>query len=182
MYGVYYFISHDQKMAISGVAIFLRSYVVKDKKMVKGVIMYPGDRGVFKSDEARQRYESLFTGKAPFLPYHGVGKRYAEMKFSEEEVRSAKLEHMKRKFSEPKSVDEHFWKEDELAFQQLAYPLGIVRGWIDGDESPIDCAVRELWEETGIRADPNEFKQIGRARQTHVYEMYVSMDRAKGIG
>jgi hypothetical protein len=166
-------------MVLTGIAIFLRSHIVKDKNIIKGVIMYPGDRGIFKSEEAKKRYQDLFEGKAPFLPYHGVGQRYAETKFSEAELRNAKLEHMKRKFSAPKIVDDTFWKEDEIAFHQLVYPLGVVRGGIDGDESPISCAIRELWEETGIRADPEELKPIGQARQTQVYEMYVSMDRAK---
>lgn len=166
-------------MSITGVAIILRSHVVKNKKIKKGIIMYPGDRGVFKSEEAKKRYQNLFKGKSPFLPYHGVGKRYGEMKFSEEEIREAKLEHMRVKFSEPKIVNEAFWKEDERAFNQLTFPMGIVRGGIEGNETPLNCAIRELWEESGIRADPKELKPIGLARNTQVYEMHVSMDRAK---
>lgn len=166
-------------MSTPGVAVFLRASVYKNGKLRKGVLMYPGDRGVFATDEAKQRYAALFEGKAPFLPYHGVGKRYADQKFTDTEIRRAKLEHMERKFSRPKRVDDDFWAEEKRAFDSLVFPLGVVRGAIEGDETPLECAVREIWEETGLRVDPQELKRIGKARSTEVYEMSSSLDRAK---
>lgn len=163
-----------------GIAVFIRSHeVTKSGVLRKGVLMYPGDRGQFKTPEDRQKYEDLFEGKAPFLPYHGVGKRYAETVFTEEELRQAKLEHMQRKFSKPKSVDEEFWRAEEAAFDSLVFPIAMVRGGIEEGEDALSCAVREVWEETGLRVDPKELKVVGETRGTTVYVMSVSMDRAK---
>ena len=113
-----------------GIAVFIRSHVLKAGQVCKGVLMYPGDRGKFKTPEAKEKYEELFEGKAPFLPYHGVGKRYAETVFTVEELREAKLEHMERKFSKPKNADDAFWRGEEEAFDSLVFPLGVVRGAI----------------------------------------------------
>jgi 8-oxo-dGTP diphosphatase len=34
-----------------------------------------------------------------------------------------------------------------------AYPWGLPGGWLGRNEDPAHCAVRELWEETGLTAD-----------------------------
>ena len=162
-----------------GIAVFIRSHKVVNGKLVKGVLMYPGDRGRFKTKEAKEEYGELFEGKAPFLPYHGVGKKYGEQVFSTEDLREAKLEHMERKFSRPKQVDEAFWAAEKKAFDSLDFPLAVVRGAVEGEETSLQCAVREVWEETGLRVDPGELKHIGVARETDVYEMSCSMNRAK---
>ena len=53
-----------------------------------------------------------------------------------EELREAKLEHMERKFSKPKNADDAFWRGEEEAFDSLVFPLGVVRGAIEGNETP----------------------------------------------
>ena len=164
---------------ISGACVFIHSHRLKDGAVQHGLLLYPGDRGKFKSVEAKQRYEDLFTGAAPFLPYAEVGKKYAETTFTEEERREAILKHMKSKGWEPKEVNETFWQEDQIAQDNLVFPIGAVRERIEDGETPIQCAVRGLWEETGLKVDPNELKYKGRVRNTLVYELWTSMERAQ---
>ena len=72
---------------ISGVCVFIHSHKVKEGKLIHGLLLYPGDRGQFKTEEAKLQYQSLFKDRAPFLPYAEVGKKYAETTFTEEERR-----------------------------------------------------------------------------------------------
>ena len=164
---------------ISGACVFIHSHKVVDRKVIHGLVLYPGDRGQFKTEEAKQRYQDLFKGDAPFLPYAEVGKKYAETTFTEEERREAILKHMKSKGWEPKEVNETFWQEDQRAQDNLVFPLGAVREKIEPGETAIQCAIRGIWEETGMKVDPDELKYIGRVHNTEVYEMWTSMDRAK---
>ena len=43
--------------------------------------------------------------------------------------------------------------------------LGLPKGHLDGDESEIEAATREVHEETGVRAEPIE--QLGEVRYTY---------------
>ena len=166
-----------QKM-ISGACVFIHSHRVKNGKLEHGLVLYPGDRGKFKSEAAKQKYTSLFKGKAPFLPYAEVGKRYGETTFTEEERRSAILQHMQSKGWEPKEVNEAFWEGDQEAQDNLVFPLGAVRERIHKMETAVQCAIRGVWEETGMKVDPEELKYKGRVHNTEVFELWVSMDRA----
>ena len=166
------------RIMISGACVFIHSHKVKDGKLTHGLLLYPGDRGRFKTGEARQKYQAMFKDKAPFLPYADVGKRYAETTFTEEEIRDATLKHMRSKGWEPKEVNEDFWKADQEAQDNLEFPLGAVREKIEKMETAIQCAIRGVWEETGMKVDPAELKYIGRVNNTEVYEMWTSMDRA----
>jgi hypothetical protein len=164
---------------ISGACVFIHSHRLVDGAIKYGLLLYPGDRGKFKTEEDKQRYQDLFKGDAPFLPYAEVGKKYAETTVTEEERREAILKHMKSKGWEPKEVNETFWQEDQRAQDNLVFPLGAVREKIESGETAIQCAIRGLWEETGMKVDPDELKYKGRVRNTEVYEMWTSLDRAK---
>lgn len=164
---------------ISGACVFIHSHRLLEGTVKYGLLLYPGDRGKFKTEEDKQRYQDLFKGEAPFLPYAEVGKKYAETTITEEERREAILKHMKSKGWEPKEVNETFWQEDQRAQDNLVFPLGAVRERIEGNETPLGCAVRGIWEETGMKVDPGELKYKGRVRNTEVYEMWTSLDRAK---
>lgn len=167
------------KIMISGACVFIHSHRLTDGNVKYGLLLYPGDRGKFKTEEDKQRYQDLFKGDAPFLPYAEVGKKYAETTFTEEKRREAILKHMKSKGWEPKEVNETFWQEDQRAQDNLVFPLGAVREKIEPGETAIQCAVRGVWEETGMKVDPGELKYKGRVRNTEVYEMWTSLDRAK---
>lgn len=167
------------KIMISGACVFIHSHRLTDGNVKYGLLLYPGDRGKFKTEEDKQRYQDLFKGDAPFLPYAEVGKKYAETTFTEEKRREAILKHMKSKGWEPKEVNETFWQEDQRAQDNLVFPLGAVREKIERGETAIQCAVRGVWEETGMKVDPGELKYKGRVRNTEVYEMWTSLDRAK---
>lgn len=145
---------------------------------VHGTIMYPGDRGVWESDEDRKAYCALFKGKAPFLPYAEVGRNYGERKCSEEEVHAACVEHMENKFSLPKDLTT-FWEADELAQKKLNFPIAIVREKAEAGEDPKTTAIRGLWEETGMRVDPGELILWKVVKSSHVYYLKVSFQRAK---
>lgn len=164
---------------ISGACVFIHSHRVTEGGLQHGLLLYPGDRGVFKSEEAEQKYQDLFVDNAPFLPYAEVGKKYAHTIFTEEERRGAILNHMKNKGWVPKEVNENFWRGDQEAQDSLVFPLGAVREKIEAGETPIQCAVRGVWEETGMKVDPGELKYKGRVRNTEVYELWTSLDRAK---
>jgi 8-oxo-dGTP pyrophosphatase MutT (NUDIX family) len=61
----------------------------------------------------------------------------------------------------------HAFASDVLLIekQKPAWQVGkwnLPGGKIEGDESPKDAAIRELWEEAGIRADPKESYVMGR--------------------
>ena len=140
--------------------------------------MYPGDRGQFKTEEAKQNYQKLFKNEAPFLPYAGVGNKYAETRVTDEEKRAAILKHMNSKGWEPKIVNEEFWLADQRAQDSLVFPIGAVRERIESGETALECAVRGVWEETGMKVDPGELKYKGRVRNTEVYELWTSYDRA----
>ena len=163
---------------ISGTCVFIHSHRVKEGKVEHGLLLYPGDRGQFKTEEAKLQYQELFKDKAPFLPYAEVGKKYAETTFTEEERREAILKHMQSKGWEPKEVNDDFWRKDQEAQDNLVFPLGAVREKIEKMETAIQCAIRGVWEETGMKVDPGELKHRGRIRNTEVYEMWTSMDRA----
>lgn len=164
---------------ISGACVFIHSHRVTKGVLQYGLLLYPGDRGVFKTEEAKQKYQDLFVDNAPFLPYAEVGKKYAETTFTKDERRDAILKHMNSKGWVPKEVNEDFWRGDQEAQDNLLFPLGAVREKIEAGETPIQCAVRGVWEETGMKVDPGELKYKGRVRNTEVYEMWTSMDRAK---
>ena len=85
---------------------------------------------------------------------------------------------MQSKGWEPKEVNEAFWAGDQEAQDNLVFPLGAVREKIEDNETAVECAVRGVWEETGIKVDPEELKYRGRVHNTEVYEMWTSMDRA----
>lgn len=156
------------------VCVIIRSH----QKGVKGMVMYPGDRGVFKTKDAKDKYQELFVDKAPFLPYAEVGMQYAERTFSEEEIRDACLEHMKSKGWQPKEVNEAFWRADKDAQASLVFPIGIVREKEEEGEDPIAAAVRGVWEETGMRVDPGELKFLKEVNGSRIYELHVSFRRA----
>ena len=162
------------KDSLSGVCVILRSH----RNGEKGIVMYPGDRGQFKTEEAREAYQDLFEDKAPFLPYNEVGMFYGETKCSLERVRDACVEHMRSKGWHPKEVNEAFWEADKEAQKSLAFPVAIVREKAEEGETVVQVAVRGLWEETGIRADPGEFKLLGYIRNSAIFEMHTSMQRA----
>lgn len=163
---------------ISGACVFIHSHRVIDGELKHGLLLYPGDRGQFKTEDAKQKYQELFKEKAPFLPYAEVGKRYAETTFTEEERRCAIVKHMASKGWEPKELNEEFWRGDQEAQDNLVFPLGAVREKIESGETPIQCAVRGVWEETGMKVDPAELKYRGRIHNTEVYELWTSLDRA----
>ena len=163
---------------ISGACVFIHSHKIKEGKVQHGLLLYPGDRGQFKTEDAKQKYQDLFKDKAPFLPYADVGKKYAQTNFTEEERRSAILKHMESKGWVPKEVNEEFWSGDQEAQDNLVFPLGAVREKIENGETAIQCAIRGVWEETGMKVDPGELKYRGRVHNTEVYEMWTSMDRA----
>ena len=163
---------------ISGACVFIHSHRVKEGKIVHGLLLYPGDRGQFKTEEAKLQYQALFKDKAPFLPYAEVGKKYAQTTFTEEERREAILKHMQSKGWEPKEVNEEFWSKDKEAQDNLVFPLGAVREKIEDGETAVQCAIRGVWEETGMKVDPGELRYRGRVHNTEVYEMWTSMDRA----
>ena len=156
-----------------GSCVIIRSH----RDGIHGMVMYPGDRGVWKTPEAKADYEELFEGKAPFLPYAEVGRMYGNRECSEEEVQKACLEHMTNKFSKPKNL-ETFWQKDKEAQSNLVFPIAIVREKAEDGEDPKKTAVRGVWEETGIRADPGELKFWKMVNGSHVYEMQVSFRRA----
>ena len=164
---------------ISGACVFIHSHKVVDGTIKYGILMYPGDRGQFKTEDDKQKYQNLFKDKAPFLPYAEVGKTYAQTTFTEEERRDAILKHMLSKGWEPKQVNEDFWRGDQEAQDSLDFPLGAVREKIEPGETAVECAIRGVWEETGMKVDPDELKYRGRVHNTEVYEMWTSMDRAK---
>ena len=164
---------------ISGSCVFIHSHRLVEGVVKYGLLLYPGDRGIFKTEEAKKRYQDLFQDEAPFLPYAEVGKKYAQTTFTEEERREAILNHMKSKGWEPKEVNEEFWQEDQRAQDSLVFPLAAVRERIEENETPLGCAIRGVWEETGMKVDPGELKYKGRVRNTEVYEMWTSLDRAK---
>ena len=166
------------KTMVSGACVFIHSHRVIDGKLKHGLLLYPGDRGRFKTEEAKQKYQELFKDKAPFLPYAEVGKKYAQTTFTEEERRDAILKHMESKGWVPKEVNEDFWKGDQEAQDNLVFPLGAVREKIEQGETAIQCAIRGVWEETGMKVDPGELKYRGRVGNTEVYELWTSMDRA----
>lgn len=145
---------------------------------VNGMILYPGDRGVWKTDEAKKAYGELFEGKAPFLPYAEVGRHYGERTCSDEEARAACLEHMANKFSLPKDPST-FWEADKHAQTQLNFPIAIVREAAEDGEDPKQTAIRGMWEETGIRVDPEELMFWKLVRSSHVYRIKVSLRRAR---
>lgn len=163
---------------ISGACVFIHSHRVKDGVISHGLLMYPGDRGQFKTDEDKEEYQKLFHSDAPFLPYAEVGNKYAESQFTDEEKRAAILKHMKSKGWIPKVVNEEFWAADQKAQDSLVFPIGAVREKIEPGETAIQCAVRGVWEETGMKVDPGELKYKGRVRNTEVYELWTSYDRA----
>ena len=158
--------------------MFIHSHKVVNGALEYGLVLYPGDRGKFKTEEAKKKYQELFKDKAPFLPYAEVGKRYAETTFTEEERRCAIVKHMESKGWVPKEVNEEFWRGDQEAQDSLVFPLGAVREKIEKMETAIECAIRGVWEETGMKVDPGELKYRGRVRNTEVYELWISMDRA----
>ncbi len=163
---------------ISGACVFIHSHRLKDGALKYGLLLYPGDRGKFKTEESKQRYADLFTGAAPFLPYAEVGNRYANTQFTDTEKQAAILKHMKSKGWEPKEANEAFWAADRAAQDSLVFPLGAVRERIEEGETPLQCAVRGVWEETGMKVDPQELKYKGRVRNTEVYELWTSYERA----
>ncbi|MBM29228.1 MAG: hypothetical protein CME58_12740 [Halieaceae bacterium] len=159
---------------LSGACVILRSH----KGGEKGILMYPGDRGQFKTDEARKAYQDLFVDEAPFLPYAEVGSFFAKTKCSVEQRREACLEHMRSKGWEPKEVNAAFWEADKKAQENLVFPIAIVREKAEVGETPVRVAARGVWEETGIRADPGELKLLGYIRNSAIFEMHTSMQRA----
>ena len=126
---------------VSGACVFIHSHKVKDGKLEHGLVLYPGDRGKFKTEAAKQKYASLFKDKAPFLPYAEVGKRHGETQFTEAERRHAILQHMQSKGWEPKEVNEAFWQGDQEAQDNLVFPLGAARERIHKMETAVQCAV-----------------------------------------
>lgn len=170
---------------MSSVVVIIRSHDIREGSLRKGILMYPCDRGKFKSAESKLEYEELFEDTAPPMPYYGVGKRYGETVFTEEELRAAKLEHMKSHFSSPKQEDELFWSAEEKAFKNLVFPLSVIRENCMNNENATTCAVRMLWEYTGLRVDRGELKRLcgtaepAAADSTHVFQIACSLNRAK---
>lgn len=158
--------------------MFIHSQKVVNGELKNGLLLYPGDRGQFKTEDDKKKYQELFKGDAPFLPYADVGKQYAQTRFTEQERRDAILKHMESKGWVPKEANEDFWRRDQEAQDNLVFPLSAVREKIENTETAIQCAIRGVWEETGMKVDPGELKYKGRVRNTEVYELWTSMDRA----
>ena len=87
------------------VAVFMHAPKVVDGKLVDGMLMYPTNLGIFRSQEDKQAFTALFTAKAPPVPYGGIGKKFGPEKFALKEVQTAVLQHMEKHFSVPKDKD-----------------------------------------------------------------------------
>ena len=150
---------------ISGACVFIHSHRLKDGTLKYGLLLYPGDRGKFKTEESKQRYADLFTGAAPFLPYAEVGNRYANTQFTDTEKQAAILKHMKSKGWEPKEANEAFWAADRAAQDSLVFPLGAVRERIEEGETPLQCAVRGGVGRNGYEGGPTRAEVQGTSAQ-----------------
>jgi len=167
-------------------AIFLHASKVVDGKLVKGIVMYPTDTGCWKSDD-KEAFSNLFEGKAPPVPYGGIGKKFGPEKFALQEIQTAVLQHMQKHFSLPKDKDA-YWKLDGEMHEKLVFHPAVVHGKIGDSETPTDAALRLLWEWTGMRVDPKELKGEAIIPASplsfspvpiHVFHMDTSLDRAR---
>ena len=131
---------------ISGTCVFIHSHRVRDGKVEHGLVLYPGDRGQFKTEEAKLQYQELFKDKAPFLPYAEVGKKYAETIFTEEERREAILKHMQSKGWEPKEVNEEVLEKGSRSAGQSSVSTRSSEreDRKDGDSYPVCCSKTRL--------------------------------------
>ena len=161
-----------------------------------GMLMYPTNLGCFKSVEDRDAFADLFEGPAPPVPYGGIGKKYGPEKFALTEVQTAVLQHMKKKFSVPKDKDA-YWARDGEIHDNLVFHASVVNGEILPHESDVQCAIRTVWEWTGMKIDPKELVRAARVESmaspmnpevklseitwlsVDVFHLYASIDRAK---
>lgn len=143
-----------------------------------GILLYPSDAGRFKSDQDKQDYANLFTNTAVPAPYAGAGKRFGPTTFSTEELRTAKLEHMKQYFSLPKDI-ETFWDADDVAHSKMMFPLVTPHTLVKHGESIRESAVRSVWQMTGVKLKPHELKEIGLFNGHNVFSVFVDLDTAK---
>ena len=176
------------------VAIFMHAPKVVEGELVQGMLMYPSTLGCFKSVEDRDAFANLFEGNAPPVPYGGIGKKYGPETFALKEVQSAVVEHMKKHFSLPKDEDA-YWAIDGEMHDNLVFHASVVNGTILPHESDIECAIRTMWEWTGMKIDPKELVRACRVESmaaslnpeieasemmsVDVFHVYTSLDRAK---
>lgn len=160
------------------IAVFLRASKVVEGKLVSGILLYPTSTGSFKTDEDKAAFCDLFEAEAPPLPYGGVGKRFGPETFALTEVQSAVKEHMKKQFSLPKD-ETSYWELDGHMHDNLVFDPSVVNGEIDISETPVQAALRCLWEWSGIKADPKELVPAGVITGIHVFHLNISIDRAK---
>jgi hypothetical protein len=176
------------------VCVFIHAKKVLDGNIEPGILLYPGDYGCFKTDEDKEAFKNLFTGDAPPVPYGGVGSRYGPEEYAVSDVRAAVKEHMKMFYSLPKDEDA-YWQADADFHNNLVFHPSVVHQKLRDHEDPSKCALRAVWECTGIKLDPKElhyikshgsFMQkptaqhnISDNQQLHVFQISVSLDRAK---
>ena len=176
------------------VCVFIHAKKVIDGKIETGILLYPGDYGSFKADGDKEAFKELFTGDAPPVPYGGIGKRFGPEEFGISEVRDAVKEHMKKYYSLPKDEDA-YWQQDADFHNNLVFHPSVVHQKQRDYEDPDKCAIRAVWECTGIKLDPKELHymkthgsfmqkpitqhEFPHYQQLHIYRVSVSLDRAK---
>lgn len=169
------------------VAVFVHATKLVGNKPKDGLLLYPTNVGCFSSSKDREAFANLFEGTPPALPYGGIGKRYGPESFALKEVQNGVLEHMKKNFSLPKNPDT-YWAIDGEMHEKLVFHASVVHGKIFPTESNLECAVRTIWEWTGIQADVQELVRFGSVQTdthesgdklTDVYHLKTSLDRAK---
>ena len=153
----------------------LTSEKIVNGKVQKGILLYPSNRGRFRSSEDATAFQSLFSGVAPRTPYTGAGKRFGPESFSDTELRNCILEHMEKYYSRPKDINS-YWDADSDAHHKMIFPLVTPNAEIL-DEDPKQSALRGIWECSGVKV--KAVKYVTTQDGLKIFTAHIPLDQAK---